>query len=158
MKHDQEGLGEFQLVSFTLGNEEYGLDILKVQEINRMMGITKVPNAPDFIEGVINLRGRVIPIVNLRKKLAQSEKEFDKYTRIVVVNCQGKAYGLIVDAVSEVLRLSENSVEPPPPLTSSNRSEYVKGVGKLDKKLIILLDLDKLVVDYDASSIEKIAA
>jgi len=143
---EKKNTGELlQLVSFKLGNEEFGIDILMVQEINRMLEITKVPKSPDFIEGVINLRGRVIPIINLRKKFGLPDKETDKSTRIVVVNLSDKVIGMIVDAVSEVLRLSSNTVEPPPPMVSGVESEYIKGVGKIDDKLLILLDLNKLL-------------
>ena len=143
---EKKNTGELlQLVSFKLGNEEFGIDILMVQEINRMLEITKVPKSPDFIEGVINLRGRVIPIINLRKKFGLPDKETDESTRIVVVNLSDKVIGMIVDAVSEVLRLSSNTVEPPPPMVSGVESEYIKGVGKIDDKLLILLDLNKLL-------------
>ncbi len=157
-ENKKDNLGELQLVSFTLGKEEFGLDILMVQEINRMLAITKVPKAPNFIEGIINLRGRVIPIVNLRTKLSQSSKEFDKHTRIVVVNSNGKVFGLIVDAVSEVLRLPTSTVEPPPPMVSGVGSEYIKGVGKIGSHLLILLDVDRLFTEEDFRLAEPLAA
>lgn len=132
-----------QLVSFKLGFEEYAVDILKVQEINRMVDITSVPNAPPYVEGVINLRGKVIPVINLRKKFGLDAKEMDAQSRIMVVDV-GTTVGLIVDSVSEVLRLSSDTVEPPPPITSGNGSEYIKGIGKLEDRLLILLDIDRL--------------
>ena len=141
-KTDQDLL---QLVSFQLGEEEFGVDILKVQEINRMLEITKVPNSPIFVDGVINLRGKVIPILNLRQRFALEKKEIDKKTRIVVVEIDGKVVGVVVDAVSEVLRLPADTVEPPPPMVAGIESEYIKGVGKLENRLLILLDLNKLL-------------
>lgn len=134
-----------QLVTFKLGNEEYAVDILKVQEINRMVEITSIPNAPSYVEGVINLRGKVIPVINLRKKFGLDSKEMDSQSRIMVVDI-GSTVGLIVDSVSEVLRLSSDTIEPPPPMTAGNgSSEYIKGVGKLTDRLLILLDIEELL-------------
>ena len=142
---------ELQLVSFNIGTEEFGVDILKVQEINRMVEITKVPQAPHYVEGVINLRGKVIPIVDLRKRFSLELKEHDKNTRIVVVDIGGNIMGLVVDAVSEVLRLPANTIEPPPEIVTGINSEYIKGVAKLDDRLLIFLDLSK-VIDVDEMS------
>ncbi|MEF3697216.1 chemotaxis protein CheW [Desulfolutivibrio sp.] len=134
-----------QLVTFSIGEEEFGVDILKVQEIIRMMEITKVPRAPDFVEGVINLRGKVIPIIDLRKRFGLSTREHDKHTRIIVIEINNMIVGFVVDSVSEVLRIPSNTVEPPPPVVSGLESEYISGVGKLEDRLLILLDLDRLL-------------
>lgn len=134
-----------QLVTFRLGTEEYSLDILSVQEIIRHMHLTKVPRTPDFVEGVINLRGRVIPVLDLRKRFGLPSDEKTNETRIIVVEVEGKTVGLKVDAVSEVLRLPAAAVEPPPSLIAGVESEYIKGVGKLDGRLIILLDVGKIL-------------
>jgi len=134
-----------QLVSFNIGSEEFGVDILKVQEINRMVEITRVPQAPPYVEGVINLRGKVIPIVDLRKRFNMEEKEYDKNTRIVVVDISGNIMGMVVDSVSEVLRLPANTIEPPPEIVASINSEYIKGVAKLEDRLLIFLDLSKVI-------------
>ena len=141
-----------QLVSFDLGNEEYAVDILKVQEINRMVDITTIPNAPFYVEGVINLRGKVIPVINLRKKFGFDLKEMDSHSRIIVVDV-GKTVGLIVDSVSEVLRLSSETVEPPPPMTGNGSSEYILGIGKLQDRLLILLDIDSLLANGDGQGL-----
>lgn len=133
-----------QLASFRLGKEEYAIEISTVQEINRMTEITKVPNSPPYIEGVLNLRGRIIPAVNLRKKFVLPEKDFDRHTRIMVVDVAGTMVGLIVDAVSEVLRILPETIEPAPELAAGVNSKYIKGVGKINNRLIILLDLDML--------------
>ncbi|MFN3480202.1 MAG: chemotaxis protein CheW [Thermodesulfovibrionales bacterium] len=133
-----------QLVTFKLGDEEYGIDILKVQEINRMTEITSMPKAPFSVEGVINLRGKVIPVVNLRKRFGLDLKEIDSQSRIIVVDI-GSTVGLIVDSVSEVLRISSDTIEPPPPITGGIGSEHILGIGKLEDRLIILLDIDKLL-------------
>ncbi len=134
-----------QLVSFNIGSEEFGVDILKVQEINRVVEITRVPQAPHYVEGVINLRGKVIPIVDLRKRFNLEEKEYDKNTRIVVVDISGNIMGMVVDSVSEVLRLPANTIEPPPEIVANINSEYIKGVAKLDDRLLIFLDLSKVI-------------
>lgn len=134
-----------QLVSFNIGSEEFGVDILKVQEINRMVEITKVPQAPHYVEGVINLRGKVIPIIDLRKRFSLEIKAHDKNTRIVVVDIGGNIMGMIVDAVSEVLRLPSDTIEPPPELVTGINSEYIKGVAKLEDRLLIFLDLSKVI-------------
>jgi purine-binding chemotaxis protein CheW len=133
-----------QLVTFRLGNEEFGIDIKKVQEINRMIDITKIPNAPPFIEGVVNLRGKIIPIVSLRTKLGFGEVERDKATRIMVVELKGSVLGFIVDSVSEVLRIPEAKVEPAPALTGGTDSAYIEGVINLSDRILILLSLSAL--------------
>jgi purine-binding chemotaxis protein CheW len=134
-----------QLVSFNIGEEEFGVDILRVQEINRMLDVTRVPNAPTYVDGVINLRGKVIPIVDLRQRLGMERKNHDKNTRIIVVELSGKTLGFVVDGVREVLRIPRSVTEPPPQLVGGVREEYITAVGKLDDRLLILLDLDKIL-------------
>jgi purine-binding chemotaxis protein CheW len=146
-----------QLVTFRLGEEEYGVDILKVHEIDRMMDITEVPNAPPSIEGVINLRGKVIPVINLRKKFNLPPREADGRTKIVVVDI-GTSAGMIVDSVSEVLRISSDIIEPPPPMTTGLSSEYIRGVGKLKDRLLILLDIEKLLGAQEKTETAKAVA
>jgi len=134
-----------QLVSFKIGDEEFGVDILKVQEINRMMQITKVPNSPNFVDGVVNLRGRIIPVIDLRTRLGMPRIEHGKETRIVVVELSGTTVGFIVDEVSEVLRIPKNITEAPPEMVAGLDSEYITAVGKLEDRLLILLDLEKVL-------------
>lgn len=134
-----------QLVTFTMGQEEFGVDILKVQEIIRMMEITKVPNAPHFVVGVINLRGKVIPIIDLRCRFGMPAQEPDNTTRIIVVELANKVVGFVVDSVSEVLRISSDTVEPGPSLAAGEDSEYISGIGKLADRLLLLVDLDSLL-------------
>jgi len=138
-----------QLVSFRVGSEEFGLDILRVQEIIRVQQLTRVPNSPGFIEGVINLRGKVIPVVSLRKIFGLGPAEQDKQARIVVIEMGGTVVGFLVDSVSEVVRLPAGTVEPPPRLGKVKR-EYVSGVGKLENRLLILLDVERLMTDSEA--------
>lgn len=136
-----------QLVSFNIGDEEFGVDILKVQEINRMLNVTRVPNAPEYVEGVINLRGRVIPVVDLRKRFGLPPKERDKNTRIIVIELSGKTVGFVVDSVREVLRIPKSVTEPPPALATNINAEYITAVGKLDDRLLTLLDMEKVLAN-----------
>ena len=145
-----------QLVTFTISNEEFGLDILRVQEIIRTMEITRVPRAPEFVEGVINLRGKVIPIIDLRRRFGMESKAHDSQTRIIVVEIKAMIVGFVVDSVSEVLRIQSNTVEPPPAVVSGIESEYISGVGKLEDRLLILIDLDKLLSDDEKGSVATI--
>ena len=130
-----------QLVSFKLDDELFGIDILRVQEINRMADITRVPQAPYYCEGVINLRGKVIPIIDLRRKFDIAERERDKNTRIIVCDVDSGVVGMIVDAVDEVLRIPGSTIEPAPAITTTVNSEYIQGVARLDNKLLLFLDI-----------------
>jgi len=141
-----------QLVSFYLGGEEFAIEILAVQEIIRMVDLTRVPNSPAFVEGVINLRGQVIPVIGLRRRFGMEPREHDKQTRIVVVEIRGAVVGFVVDAVSEVLRIPADTVEPPPRLAKSD-SEYVSGVGKLPNRLLLLLDVSRLLTDAESAAV-----
>lgn len=134
----------FQVVSFEVGAEEYAVDILEVQEIIRMVEITEVPKAPHFVEGVINLRGKVIPIVDLRLRFGLPIVERTKDTRIVVVDVARIILGFIVDSVSEVLRIPSSLIESPPN-GKQGGSEFYKGVGRVEGRLLILLDLNRLL-------------
>jgi purine-binding chemotaxis protein CheW len=142
---------QLQLVSFYLGGEEYGLEILRVQEIIRMMNLTRVPNSPDFVEGVINLRGKVIPVVGLRKRFGLEARPHDKQSRIVVVEVHGSVIGFVVDSVSEVLRIPADTVDPPPRLAKVDR-EFVSGVGKLENRLLLLLDVNRLMTETEQAA------
>lgn len=143
-----------QLVSFTIGNEEFGVNILKVQEIIRMIEITQMPNAPEFIEGIINLRGRVIPVISLRNKLGKERIEHDRNTRIIVVELDGRTIGFIVDGVSEVLRIPASITEAPPAITSGMNSEYITSIARLEDRLLILLDLEKTLLNEEKAILQ----
>lgn len=133
-----------QLVTFMVGTEEFAISILSVQEINRMMSITRVPQSPPFVEGVINLRGKIIPVVDLRKRFGLEPRKEGSDTRIIVVEVEKRVIGFTVDRVNEVLRIEASIVEPPPAMACGVDSEYVKGVGKLEDRLLILLELSRL--------------
>jgi purine-binding chemotaxis protein CheW len=152
-----------QVVSFKLGSEEYGVDIAQVQEINRMVAVTHVPRAPQFMEGVINLRGQLIPIIDLRTRFAMPRAEHTKNTRIVVTEIGAKRVGMVVDSVSEVLRLPLDQVEDAPEMLTGVDTEYIRGVGKIEDRLIILLDLARIISgaekrELEASDAEAVAA
>jgi len=142
---NNQSTNQFQLVSFKIGEEEFGVNILEVQEIIRMVEITSVPQTPGYVKGVINLRGKVIPVVDLRKRLKMESRQHDHNTRIVVVDVENEIMGLIVDSVSEVLRIPAGSIEPPPDIITGLDAEYIKGVVKLEEKLLMSLDLSKIV-------------
>lgn len=148
---------EKQFVVFRLGRETYGLDIATVREIITMQTITQVPRTMEYVEGVINLRGRVIPVFNLHSKFDLQAGDITRSTRIVVVEVEGNTIGMIVDGVSEVLRISNDIVERPNSIISDVDTEYLAGVAKLDERLVILLDLEKVLSREDHSMLENIS-
>ncbi len=147
---------ERQLVVFDLANEAYGVDIMAVQSIIRMQPITKVPRTMHYVEGVINLRGTVIPVVDLRKRFSLIVTEESKDSRIVVVDINGQEVGMIVDAVTEVLRVSGDAIEPPSSVISGADSAYLLGIAKLEEKLVILLDLDQVFTKGDKQEFSEV--
>jgi purine-binding chemotaxis protein CheW len=136
---------DLQVVGFRIGNETFGVRIGSVREIVRVPEITAVPSAPETVEGVINLRGKIIPVMDLRKRFGQSDVQPDKKNRILVVELENKLVGLIVNAASEVLKIAPSEIEAPGSLFAEGESSYVTGVGKLKGRLIILLDIAKLL-------------
>ncbi len=148
--------GERQLVVFDLNDEAYGVDISAVREIIRMQEITRVPRAPEFIEGVINLRGKVIPVVDLRKRFSMPKIERADEHRIVVVDVDGQDIGMVVDAVTEVSRIPSSSIESPSSVITTDDSEYLTGIVKTDDKLIILLDIAKVITDSEATALTEV--
>ena len=147
----QADAGTIQVVSFRLANEEYGIEITKVQEIILVGEITRVPQTSPYIKGLINLRSTVIPIVDLRLRFGMPEEAATDETRIMVMNVGGKTTGIIVDAVSEVLRISTEQLAPPPPTVSGLGRDYLTGLAKLEKRLLILLDVDRLLSDVSVT-------
>lgn len=145
-----------QHVTFSLGVEEYGIEITKVQEIIGYQGFTRIPNVPDFIKGVINLRGTVVPVVDLRKKIEMEEKEYTKFTVIIILEALGRIMGIIVDAISDVVSLTEQEIQDTPSFAVNFRTDFIKGMGKKGEKLIILLDMDKVLSQEELDIIDKI--
>jgi len=146
---------EIQLVSFKLEDEEFGIPIEDVQEIIRMKEITRIPGTRRFVEGVIDLRGQILPIINLRKKLNLEEKEFNNSTRIVVITVEDIETGIIVDNVSEVLRVSKDSVKNPPALLGED-TQYITGIVRFDSRLIILLNVKSIITKEDIIHLSEI--
>ena len=138
---------ERQLVVFDLAGEVYGVNIETVREIIRMQEVTYVPDAPNYVEGVINLRGRVIPVVDLRKRFSLAVTDATAESRVVVVDTGGEDIGVIVDAVTDVLRIAEESVEPTSSLVTTEDSYYIEGIAKVGDRLLILLDIDRALAD-----------
>jgi purine-binding chemotaxis protein CheW len=148
------GTDERQLVVFELGAELYGVEISRVHEIIRLQVVTHVPRAPAFVEGVINLRGKVIPVVDLRRRFGMPVAEHSRSSRIVVVELGDQVVGVIVDGVSEVLRVNTATIEPPSPVVAPIDSEYVHGIAKLPDRLVILLDLDRVLARDERRALE----
>jgi purine-binding chemotaxis protein CheW len=150
----QAAVSDEQVVVFDVAKESYAVHIARVQEIIRLQQITVIPGAPESIEGVINLRGKVIPVLDLRKRFRLEATEHTRSSRIVVVEINDQTIGLIVDGVSEVLRVPSDSIEPPSPLVSGIDSRYLRGIAKLDGRLIVLLDLDQVLSTAEQLQIE----
>jgi purine-binding chemotaxis protein CheW len=148
---------ERQLVVFQLGAELYGVEIARVHEIIRLQPVTRVPRAPSFVEGVINLRGKVIPVVDMRRRFGLPLAEHTRATRIVVLEIGDQVVGAIVDGVSEVLRVNAATVEPPSPVVAGVDSEYLLGIAKLPDRLVILLDLDRVLAREEHRALEAAA-
>ena len=136
---------EIQLVVFKLGGEEYGVSILQVQEIKRITEITRVPHTPEYIKGVINLRGNVLPVIDLKKRLNLPQQEITDEARIIIVKVKETSVGMMVDAVSEVMTINQQNIDSPDVVAGSVSSNYLSGVGKLDNRLLILLNLETII-------------
>jgi len=146
-----------EYLAFRLGKEEYGIDILKVQEIRGYEAVTRVANAPEFVKGVINLRGIIVPIVDMRIKFKLGEPTYDQFTVVIILNISGRVVGIVVDSVSDVITLTQEHVKPAPDMGAMN-SNYLIGLGTLDERMLILIDIDKLMSSADMGLIEKAAA
>ncbi len=145
-----------QFVTFSLAGEEYGVDIMKVQEIIGYQGFTKIPNLPPFIKGVLNLRGSVVPVIDLRAKFVLEEKEYNKFTVIILLTVLGRIMGMIVDAISDVVSFNDDEMEATPNFGSQIQTKFIKGMGKRDGNFTILLDIDKVMNDQDLEAIDEI--
>jgi purine-binding chemotaxis protein CheW len=153
-KHDEL----IQLVSFMLADEEYGVEVLKVREIIRMPTITKMPNVPQHVEGIINLRGKVIPIISMRRRFGLMENENNSNTRIIIMDVVGSLTGFIVDAVSEVIRIHSSEIQPPPSMVLSGGigQEFITGVFNHTDRLLIIMDIDRMFSEDERESFGEI--
>ncbi|PLY00578.1 MAG: chemotaxis protein CheW [Desulfuromonas sp.] len=158
MQATQQAIESWQYLTFRLGQESFGIDVLKVREILDFVDVTKVPQSPDYMLGVINLRGSVVPVVDLRKRFAIESGERSKDNCIIVLeiklNGEQLNVGIIGDMVEEVIDLRSEQIEPPPKLGSQLRAEFIVGMGKQDERLIILLDIDKIFSDEELSLVQ----
>ncbi|MET0320875.1 MAG: chemotaxis protein CheW [Duganella sp.] len=147
-----------EYLAFKLGTEEYGIDILKVQEIRGYEAVTRIANAPDFIKGVINLRGIIIPVVDMRIKFNLGEPIYDQFTVVIILNINGRIVGMVVDSVSDVTTLTPEQVKPAPEMGTAFSSDYMIGLGTIDERMLILVNIDKLMLSPDMGLMEQLAA
>ncbi len=144
--------GEY--LTFILGNEEYGIEILKVQEIRSYEAVTKIANTPDFIKGVINLRGSIVPIIDLRMRFNLSQVEYNEFTVVIILNLGNRIMGIVVDGVSDVLELKNSEISPVPELVSSIDTKYLLGLGTADDRMLILVDIEQLMSSKEMALME----
>ena len=147
--------GEY--LTFVLGNEEYGIEILKVQEIRGYDNVTKIANTPDFIKGVVNLRGRIVPIVDLRIKFKLGKVEYDEFTVVIILNLNGRVVGIVVDGVSDVTALQESQIRDVPDLVSSIDTRYILGLASVDEHMLILVDIERLMKSEEMALMDGMA-
>ncbi|WMJ09176.1 chemotaxis protein CheW [Nitrosomonas sp. sh817] len=143
-----------EFLTFRLGHEEYGIEILKVQEIRGYDAITQIANSPEFIKGVVNLRGIIVPIVDMRIKFDLGQAQYDQFTVVIILNVAGRVMGMVVDGVSDVLTLEDEQIRPTPGLGSIIDTEYIMGLGTVDERMLILIDIEKLMSSSDIGLIE----
>jgi purine-binding chemotaxis protein CheW len=156
-----EGLnrGERQeFLAFRLGKEEYGIDILKVQEIRGYENVTRIANAPEYIKGVVNLRGIIVPIVDMRIRFNLGTPTYDQFTVVIILNMGGRVVGMVVDSVSDVTQLSKEQIKPAPEMGTALNTDYLLGLGTVDDRMLILLEIDRLMASEDMGLIDKMAA
>ncbi len=153
---EDEARNEF--LAFTLGQEEYGIDILRVQEIRGYESVTRIANAPAFIKGVVNLRGTIIPVVDMRIKFNLGSPTYDQFTVVIILNIAGRIVGMVVDSVSDVTTLTPAQIKPAPEIGTVFDNEYLIGLGSIDERMLILVNIDKLMTSSEMGLIERIAA
>jgi purine-binding chemotaxis protein CheW len=147
-----------EVVTFKLGEEEYGIDIQKVQELRGYDAVTRIANAPEYIKGVVNLRGIIVPIIDMRIKFKLGEPTYDQFTVVIVLNIAGRVVGMVVDSVSDVITLTGDQIKPAPEMGSVLDADYLIGLGTLDERMLILVDIDRLMSSEEMGLVEKIAA
>lgn len=147
-----------EFLAFTLGREEYGIDILRVQEIRGYEPVTRIANAPDFIKGVVNLRGTIVPVVDMRIKFDLGTPTYDQFTVVIILNIGGRIVGMVVDSVSDVTTLTPQQIKPAPEIGTSFDTDYLIGLGTIDERMLILVDIDKLMSSSEMGLIDRLAA
>ena len=147
--------GRLEVVTFTLGEEEYGIDIQKVQELRGYDAVTRIANAPEHIKGVVNLRGIIVPIIDMRIKFDLGEPTYDQFTVVIVLNVAGRIVGMVVDSVSDVITLVSEQIKPAPEMGSALDTDYLIGLGTLDERMLILVDIEQLMASTEMGLIEE---
>lgn len=158
MDGETQNSASYEFLAFTLGNEEYGIDILKVQEIRGYENPTRIANAPDFLKGVINLRGLIVPIVDMRIKFNLGAAEYNNLTVVIILNIGGRIVGIVVDSVSDVITLGAEQIKPAPAMASVLDTGYLTGLGAVDERMLILVDIDKLMSSSEMGLLAEAAA
>lgn len=153
-KHEDTGAQGGEFLTFALGAEEYGIDILKVQEIRGYDAVTRIANAPPYIKGVMNLRGTIVPIVDLRIRFKLGEPSYDQFTVVIILNLDGRTMGVVVDGVSDVIALTAEQIRPAPDFGATVDTRYLIGLGAIDERMLILLDIEKLMTSGDLALID----
>lgn len=156
--HSSEKDAADEFLAFTLGGEEYGINILRVQEIRGYEPVTRIANAPDFIKGVVNLRGTIVPIVDMRIKLGLGSPTYDPLTVVIILNIAGRVVGMVVDSVSDVTTLSAEQLKPAPEINTSFDNDFLIGLGTLGDRMLILVDIDKLMSSTEMGLFDPSAA
>ena len=150
--------GVLEALAFKLGNEEYGIKILQVQEIRGYESVTRIASAPEHVKGVVNLRGTIVPIVDMRIKFKLGEPTYNQFTVVIILNIQDRVVGMVVDSVSDVISLTADQIKPAPDLGGALGTDYIVGLGTVDERMIILVDIDRLMSSEEMGVIESIAA
>ena len=150
--------GVLEALAFKLGNEEYGIKILKVQEIRGYESVTRIASAPEHVKGVVNLRGTIVPIVDMRIKFKLGEPTYNQFTVVIILNIQDRVVGMVVDSVSDVISLTADQIKPAPDLGGALTTDYLVGLGTVDERMIILVDIDRLMSSEEMGVIESVAA
>ena len=149
--------GVLEALAFKLGNEEYGIKILKVQEIRGYESVTRIASAPEHVKGVVNLRGTIVPIVDMRIKFKLGEPTYNQFTVVIILNIQDRVVGMVVDSVSDVISLTADQIKPAPDMGGALNTDYVVGLGTVDERMIILVDIDRLMSSGDMGVIDSVA-
>jgi purine-binding chemotaxis protein CheW len=158
MQKEQQTAGTVESLAFKLGGEEYGINILTVQEIRGYDAVTRIANAPDFIKGVVNLRGIIVPIVDMRIKFNLGTPTYDQFTVVIILNIAYGVIGMVVDSVSDVITLTPEQIKPAPAMGTALNTDYLTGLGTLDERMLILVDIDSLMSSAEIGLIDKLAA
>ncbi|MET0983705.1 MAG: chemotaxis protein CheW [Telluria sp.] len=150
--------GVYEALAFKLGNEEYGIKILKVQEIRGYESVTRIASAPEHVKGVVNLRGTIVPIVDMRIKFKLGEPTYNQFTVVIILNIQDRVVGMVVDSVSDVISLTADQIKPAPDMGGALNTDYLVGLGTIDERMIILVDIDRLMSSEEMGVIDSVAA